>query len=539
MRNAGDGTPGGSSGRRQRVAPAPPAERPTGNGGASLFTPAYRVRHAAVPSQVGQDRLSIGAGRAGAGYGGTGEQPGDSAFWSEQNSVSGWAQDEPADSGYSWLVEDSPTGGWPGGSLTSRDYPARSPRNAIRGFVPVPDEPLPTYPPGPFAAWNRSCADREQRRDDYATSSAPGSDYGWDRQTPRQASTQALATATITPDEFDTNHSLPAIKDPIPGTATTDTRIPAVRSGSRSGQPGGTGSTTTTRRGSGRASGRRTAQRQVNAAGTGPGRGAGKSGAGKSSGRKSGKSRGPRSRHRSVYLAITAAVVIVAAFTAVLVTTSLGGRSTSAGTKPSAPPSHPSAGATPTPPPGVWEYIGSRKTDPAPLKLTEIYPPAFIVKGVPFHGTAFRQSRNCHAALIGAGLQQAVKKAVCTQALRATYVARLDKEMATIGVFNLYSAKTAEAAATHVGRSEFVTQLTSKKGFTSKIGQGTGLEEALVKGHYLVLVWAEKTDLTAPKTKWQRSHLTGFMNTLIAKTVNRSLSVRMVEGKPTAGAKSK
>ncbi len=468
-----------------------------------------------MPSQVGQDRLSIGAGRPAAGYGGPAEQPGDSAFWSDQDN-SGWAQDEPADSGYSWLVEDSSTAGWPGGSLTSRDYPARSPRNAIRGFAPVPDEPLPTYPPGPFAAWNKASSDREQRRDDYAASSAPGSDYGRDHQYPRQGSTQALAKATITPDEFDTNHSLPAIKDPIPGTATTDTRIPAVGTGSRSGRSGGS--------------------RPKAAPGAGTDRGAGK---GRGRARKSGKSRSPKSRHRSVYLAITAAVVIVAAFTAVLVTTSLGGKSTNADTKPSAPPSHPSAAATPTPPHGIWEFIGSRKTDPAPLTLTEIYPPAFIVKGVPFHGTAFKQSRNCHAALIGTGLQQAVKKAVCTQALRATYVARLDKEMATIGVFNLYSAKTAEAAATHVGRSQFVTQLTSKKGFTSKIGQGTGLEEALVKGHYLVLVWAEKTDLTAPKTKWQRSHLTGFMNTLIAKTVNGSLSVRMVEGKPTAGAKSK
>ena len=55
MRNAGDGTPGGSSGRRQRAAEPPAAARPAGNGGASLFTPAYRVRHpAAVPGAGGQ-----------------------------------------------------------------------------------------------------------------------------------------------------------------------------------------------------------------------------------------------------------------------------------------------------------------------------------------------------------------------------------------------------------------------------------------------------------------------------------------------------
>ena len=67
---------------------------------------------------------------------------------------------------------------------------------------------------------------------------------------------------------------------------------------------------------------------------------------------------------------------------------------------------------------------------------------------------------------------------------------------------------------------------------TSKIGQGTGLEEAIVKGHYLVLVWAEKIDLTAPKTAWQRGRLTRFMNTLLQDTVNSPLSFRQVEGKP-------
>ena len=34
MRNAGDGVPGGSSGRRQRAAEPPAAARPAGNGGA-------------------------------------------------------------------------------------------------------------------------------------------------------------------------------------------------------------------------------------------------------------------------------------------------------------------------------------------------------------------------------------------------------------------------------------------------------------------------------------------------------------------------
>src|SRR5258708_8273419 len=88
MRNAGDGTPGGSTGRRQRV-PAPAGTaRPAGNGGASLFTPAYRVRHADAPSSPGSpgdDGFGLPSQRAsGADYGAstTGQQGG-GYRWSE------------------------------------------------------------------------------------------------------------------------------------------------------------------------------------------------------------------------------------------------------------------------------------------------------------------------------------------------------------------------------------------------------------------------------------------------------------------------
>lgn len=216
--------------------------------------------------------------------------------------------------------------------------------------------------------------------------------------------------------------------------------------------------------------------------------------------------------------------------TTVLVTTSLGGKP-SAASKPRSEP-RPTHAPTPAPPAGIWEYIGTRTTDKTPLALHEIFPASFVARHVYFHATAVRQTHNCHTALIGSALQSSVRQAGCTQAMRASYVARLDNAMATIGVYNLTTATAANKAARHVGRSQFVAQLTTKNGVTSKIGQGTGIEEALVKGHYLILVWAEKTDLTAPKTKWQRGHLAAFMNTLIAKTVNGSLSYRMVEGKP-------
>jgi hypothetical protein len=76
-----------------------------------------------------------------------------------------------------------------------------------------------------------------------------------------------------------------------------------------------------------------------------------------------------------------------------------------------------------------------------------------------------------------------------------------------------------------------VAPLRAKKGVAHKIGQGSGIDIAVVKGHYLVLVFAENTSLQAP-TKSQRAQLGSFMNLLIAKTANLSLSYRMVFGKP-------
>ncbi len=239
-------------------------------------------------------------------------------------------------------------------------------------------------------------------------------------------------------------------------------------------------------------------------------------------------------------LAIGTAVVIIVAVAAVLIVTSLGKQTTPPKAHAASKP-HPTGSPTPTAPPGKWGFIGTRATDQIALTLKELFPASFIAGGVYFHATKMEPGHNCHTALIGAALQAAVRKANCTQDMRASYVARLDNAMATIGVFNLDSAAAASKAALKTGPSEFVAQLPSKNGVTSKIGQGTGLEEAVVKGHYLVLVWAEKIDLTPPKTAWQQGRLTRFMNNLLQATVNGTLSFRMVEDKPeppTHGASS-
>jgi hypothetical protein len=411
------------------------------------------------------------------------------AGYDDDQAAPGWSDSE-LPGGYSWMTDDSPgAADWP---VTGFPSPASTVSNAIRGFAPAPDEPLPVYPPGPFAAWNRGAAERGE----------PGAQDRTDQPRPRQA----LAAATITPDEFDTDYSLPAIKDPIPGGTGTGTGATRPAAGGRPRTQAG-------RRAA--ASGRSASSRR-----------AGGGGSGRSARAGAGRSRS-RSRHLPVWLAIGGAVVIVAAVVVVLVATSVGNPPASAGKSTNAPHK---TNATPTPPAGKWEYIGSRVTDPTPLSLRELFPASFVTGGVYYHVTITRRGHDCHTALIGGALQAAVRKANCTQDLRASYVSRIENAMATIGVFNLADATGAASAALHAGRSQFVAQLAAKNGVTSKIGQGTGIEEALVKGHYLVLVYAENINLAAPKTNWQRRHLTIFMNTLIAQTINASLSYRMVDG---------
>ena len=92
--------------------------------------------------------------------------------------------------------------------------------------------------------------------------------------------------------------------------------------------------------------------------------------------------------------------------------------------------------------------------------------------------------------------------------------------MATIGVLNLKSFAAATKAAGAAGRSDFIAQLPANTGPTHLIGNGTGIEVPLVKGHYLILVWAEFIKLHAPRTKIQRQELSTFMQVLVQQTVN-------------------
>jgi hypothetical protein len=104
--------------------------------------------------------------------------------------------------------------------------------------------------------------------------------------------------------------------------------------------------------------------------------------------------------------------------------------------------------------------------------------------------------------------------------------------MATIGVLNLATVTDAERAGRATGATAFIRQLPGVRGPTKNLVKGTGLEEAQIKGHYLILTWAEFTNLRAPSGAARRAELDMFSRNLVASTAGISLTSRMVFGKP-------
>jgi len=200
----------------------------------------------------------------------------------------------------------------------------------------------------------------------------------------------------------------------------------------------------------------------------------------------------------------------------------------------SAPPSHPAAAPnSPAPTLGPWKHIESRSQDAVPLTIGELFPAKFTVDGQSGTLTVSKEGTKCTHEVIGSKLAKAVRKADCTQVLRASYLSTDRKIMATVGVLNLTDATQAGKAGKAAGAVEFIKQLASKHGLTRNIAKGTGIVAAYVKGHYLILTWTEFANLHAPSGKTKRKQLEAFSTGLVAGTANVSLTSRMVTGHPS------
>jgi len=249
--------------------------------------------------------------------------------------------------------------------------------------------------------------------------------------------------------------------------------------------------------------------------------------AGRRSGRRSGR------RNASMAALLLAPVLVVVLVVAGYVY--LKGRHAPAGAPRTASSSHPpTARNSPAATLGTWKHIEDRSLDPTPLTVTELFPATFSNHGETGTLTVSKSGSKCSREVFGPKLASAIRKGGCTQVLRASYLSTDHKIMATIGVLNLKDATAAEKAGKAAGATEFIKQLAAKRGPTRNIAKGTGIVEAGVKGHYLILTWTEFANLHAPSGKTQRQKLEAFSAGLVGGTANVSLTSRMVTGKPPA-----
>ena len=241
-----------------------------------------------------------------------------------------------------------------------------------------------------------------------------------------------------------------------------------------------------------------------------------------------------RGRHR-VLLMICAAVAMAVALAATAVYAFTVTHKTAAASSARPAKSQPSAPA-PTPPPhrGKWQYITSRADDPIALTLTELFPARVSAGPRSYLRTAQRARHGCRGAVFGSRLAAVAHKG-CSQALRASYLSANGERMGTIGVLNLATASAAAKAGMVVtAPRQFIRPLPGLHGATRNLGMGTGVVWGMIKGHYLILMWAQYANLHRPASSRDRKALLQVDNDLYQATVNQSLTQRMLTGQPLA-----
>lgn len=468
-----------------------------------------------------------------------------------------------------------------------RPHPAR--RGTIRGFPPVPGQPEPVYPPGQFSAWNRPSVRAawlgiSRISDGHGE---PEAEPGYSQLATSDPSADSTATQTLAAIDDGSWAPLRARRDwgshaeeaaplatrrparpgvsgaaaaALGGTATGD--VAAGRRGRQAGQglagPHAVGSQSTGppttgppsaaardasdladrpggQRAAAGAGGQPAGARSEAALPAAPAEAAGgrrrseESGAERPAPARRGRTH-KRSNMMMAALLLSPVLVVVLVVVGYVYVT---GKHTAASPHPAALATHPlpTASASPTPTLGPWKHIENRTLDTQPLSLKELFPARFTA-GLTGVRTIDKASEKCIRALIGSGLQKAIHKAHCTQVLRASYLSGDRKLMATIGVLNLLNVSAAERAGKASGTHQFIKQLAAKHGPTRHLTKGTGLEEADVLGHYLILTWTEFANLHKPSGKKQLAELKKFSTDLITGTANISLSSRMVTGAP-------
>ncbi|MFC9089659.1 hypothetical protein [Nocardiopsis dassonvillei] len=148
------------------------------------------------------------------------------------------------------------------------------------------------------------------------------------------------------------------------------------------------------------------------------------------------------------------------------------------------------------------EVLATREADSRPLNENELFGDRnaeISSQSIDFTLGESVLAEDCAAAVWGEPAKAALAEADCTQAGRATYVS--DTYFGVVAVFNLADVEGSRAVAAALAEPEgegaqdpgFVLSPSGAEPF-DRLGSGYSASDAIVSGHYLVLVWVQPTD---------------------------------------------
>ncbi|WP_017573549.1 hypothetical protein [Nocardiopsis halotolerans] len=156
------------------------------------------------------------------------------------------------------------------------------------------------------------------------------------------------------------------------------------------------------------------------------------------------------------------------------------------------------------------EVLVTRETDSRPLNEGELFGDnntEISSQSIDFTLRDSNLTEDCSAAVWGEPIRSALTEADCTQAGRATYLS--DTYFGVVAVFNLADVEGSRAVAASMAAPEgaegeaeaaeagqgpgFVLSPSGAEPF-DRMGSGYSASDAIVSGHYLVVVWVQPTD---------------------------------------------
>lgn len=154
---------------------------------------------------------------------------------------------------------------------------------------------------------------------------------------------------------------------------------------------------------------------------------------------------------------------------------------------------------------GMNEVLATREDDSRPLNEGELFGDRnseISSQSIDFTLRDSHLTEDCSEAVWGQEAREALAEADCTQAGRATYVS--DDYFGVAAVFNLADVESSRALAAALAEPEdegeeatgpdpgFVLDPSGEEPF-DRLGEGYSASDAIVSGHYLVIVWVQPT----------------------------------------------